>query len=437
MGIFLVFLLIAGGSFFSLAELSLAASRRVKLKVMAGEGSDYAARILAFQEQPGMFFTTVQIGVNAVGILGGIAGDYFWAPVFVELFARFLSPELARSAAFMLSFVLVTTMFVLFADLIPKRIAMVAPEKVALKLVNPMVKVIFLLSPLAKLFNAFANGIFKLLRMPQDRDNAITSDDIYAMMDAGAMAGILRKQEKELIDNVLELETRTVTSAMTAREQLIFFDVDDADDVIKKKVLENPHSTYPVCRKDIDHIIGYVDSKDLLDRILKNESLSLQGDVELQTPLVIPDTLTLAEAMDHFRGMRGVLAIVLNEYSLVVGIILLKDIMEMLMGDLVGEEAQIMKRENNSWLVDGVTPIDDVRTVFNIDEFPDAENYETLGGFLTYMLRRIPHRMDHVSYRGYKFEVLDVDHYKIDQVLVTKLEDKTKKERTPQETTTD
>ncbi|MDR1649837.1 MAG: hemolysin family protein [Synergistaceae bacterium] len=425
-GLLLIFLLIVISAFFSMAEISLAASRRMKLRVLVDEGKLHAAQILSFQEQPGMFFTTVQIGLNAVAILAGIVGDAFLSPSVAAVFRGFAPPQLAESAASIASFLLVTLLFVLFADLIPKRVSMAFPEKVAMYLVEPMKNAILLLTPLSVSLNSLAGLVFKVLKMPEKRKDDITSDDLYAVMEAGAMAGILRSQEKELIGNVFELDSRTVPSAMTVRENVVYFDLHESEESIRTKIAEYPHSTYLVCESGIDHVVGYVDSKELLERVLKGQSLKMANGLQLRAPLVLPDTLTLAESIDQFKGQGEDLAVVLNEYALVVGIISLRDIMTMLMGTLVGEEEQIMKRDDHSWLIDGATPIDDVMSVFKIDEFPHEENYETIGGFLTYMLRRIPRRTDFVHYAGYKFEVMDIDNYRIDQILVTQVEEKTK-----------
>ncbi|MDO4786717.1 MAG: hemolysin family protein [Fretibacterium sp.] len=413
--------LAAISAFFSLSEISLAASRRMKLNALANAGDARAARIIGFQEQPGLFFTTVQIGLNSVAILAGIVGDSFLAPMILKSLPDFLSPGLRGQVASAIPFVGVTLFFVLFADLIPKRIAMAVPEAVALRLIEGMRRVILVCGPLARVFNALSNAICKALRLPESRRDDITSDDLYAMVEAGTMAGLLRKQEKDLIDNVFELDVRTVTSAMTVRENVVYFDLHEEEAHIKDRIASAPHSTYIVCDKDIDHIVGCVDSKELLERFVKGQSLRLDSGFNIRPPLIIPDTLTLAEAMDQFKGRGENLAVVLNEYALVVGIITLQDIMLMLMGNLVGEEEQIIKRDESSWLLEGATPIDDVMRVFDIETFPESENYETIGGFLMYMLRRIPHRTDFIVYGGYKFEVMDIDNYKIDQILVTRL----------------
>lgn len=419
-----IFLLIAISAFFSLSEISLAASRKIKLKLLADKGHIKAQRVLKMQEMPGMFFTVVQIGLNAVAILGGIVGDAAFSPAFQALFERFTDPVLAEKLSFICSFTLVTSLFILFADLFPKRLGMIAPEVVALKIINPMRMCLFIFRPLVWFFNGGANIIFRLFKIPLVRKDDITSDDIYAVVEAGALAGVLRKQEHELIENVFELESRTVPSSMTSRENVVWFNLNEDESSLKEKIANHPHSKFLVCNDDIDHIVGYVDSKELLLRVLGNQSMALNSGVQIRSALIVPDTLTLSEALESFKTAGEDFAVIMNEYALVVGIITLNDVMTTLMGDLVGQgmEEQIVARDENSWLVEGGTPIDDVMRVLNIDEFPQSGNYETIGGFMMFMLRKIPKRTDFVKFHGYKFEVVDIDSYRIDQLLVTRID---------------
>ncbi|MGY5958746.1 Polyamine export protein [Kosakonia sp. BK9b] len=421
--ILVILCLIAVSAFFSLSEISLAASRKIKLKLLADEGNINAQRVLKMQETPGMFFTVVQIGLNAVAILGGIVGDAAFSPVFHSILINVVSPELAEQLSFIISFSLVTGLFILFADLTPKRIGMIAPEAVALRIINPMRFCLFIFRPLVWFFNGLANVIFRIFKLPMARKDDITSDDIYAVVEAGALAGVLRKQEHELIENVFELESRTVPSSMTSRENVIWFDLHEDEQSLKNKVAEHPHSKFLVCKDDIDHIVGYVDSKDLLNRVLANQSMALNSGVQIRNTLIVPDTLTLSEALESFKTAGEDFAVIMNEYALVVGVITLNDVMTTLMGDLVGQvEEMIVARDENSWLIDGGTPIDDVMRVLDIDEFPQSGNYETIGGFMMFMLRKIPKRTDAVKFSGYKFEVVDIDNYRIDQLLVTRVD---------------
>ncbi|MBK0079440.1 HlyC/CorC family transporter [Kosakonia sp. S58] len=424
--ILVILCLIAVSAFFSLSEISLAASRKIKLKLLADDGNINAQRILKMQENPGTFFTVVQIGLNAVAILGGIVGDAAFSPAFYNLLLNVVSPQLADQLSFIISFTLVTSLFILFADLTPKRIGMIAPEVVALRIINPMRFCLFVFRPLVWFFNGMANVIFRIFKLPMVRKDDITSDDIYAVVEAGALAGVLRKQEHELIENVFELESRTVPSSMTSRENVIWFDLHEDEQSLKNKVSEHPHSKFLVCNGDIDHIVGYVDSKDLLNRVLANQSMALNSGVQIRNTLIVPDTLTLSEALESFKTAGEDFAVIMNEYALVVGVITLNDVMTTLMGDLVGQvEEMIVARDENSWLIDGGTPIDDVMRVLDIDEFPQSGNYETIGGFMMFMLRKIPKRTDAVKFSGYKFEVVDIDNYRIDQLLVTRIDART------------
>jgi len=415
--------LIATSAFFSLAEISLAASRRLRLRQMADEGDARADKVMRIQEQPGHYFTVVQIGLNAVAILGGVVGEGALSPYFARLFELVLSREAAQSTAFLASFVTIIAVFLVFADLFPKRLGMSSPESLAVRMVGPMQALITALKPLVWLFTVGTDLLFKLFRMPVQRDDRITSADILAMTEAGARAGVLAAHEQQVIANVFELDTRLVSSVMTSRDRIVWFLRDDPEPVLRARIMAEPFSAYPVCDGDIDHVLGYVDAKDMFQRVLSGQPLSFDQGVRLHKALVIPDRLSLAEVLEQFQQAHEDFAIIVNEYSLVVGVITLNDVMSTVMGNLVGpqdEEQQIVRRDENSWLIDGVTPMQDVQRALDLDSLPHADEYETLAGFLMVMLRRVPKRTDSVTWEGFTFEVMDVDSYRIDQVMVTR-----------------
>jgi len=420
-----VFALIVSSAFFSIAEISLAASRRLRLRQMADEGDARATLVLKIQEQPGHYFTVVQIGQNAVAILGGIVGEGAMSPLFTEIWRWWaLDDAQARTAGFLLSFFVTTSLFILFADLFPKRLGMTQPEALAVRVVKPMQACMSLFKPLVWVYSRTADGLFKLFDLPTQRDDRITSEDILAMTEAGALSGALAAREQQVIANVFELDTRTVSSAMTHRDRVAYFRRDEPDEVIRLRIAAEPFSTYPVCEIDIDHVVGYVDAKDLFQRVLNNQSISLRDDALVRKVLVVPDRLTLAEVLDQFRQVHEDFAVIVNEYSMVVGVVTLNDVMSTVMGELVAyppDEEQIVKRDENSWLIDGATPVQDVQRALLLDELPHPEEYETLAGFMMVMLRRVPRRTDTVSWGGFRFEVLDVDSYRIDQVMVSRI----------------
>jgi CBS domain containing-hemolysin-like protein len=295
---------------------------------------------------------------------------------------------------------------------------------VALRLIGPMTGLMTLLGPLAWVFDRGADALFRLFGVTTTRDDRVTHGDILAMAAASAAAGVLAEGDEQLIANVFDLDTRLVESAMTTRDRIVHFLLDDTPEMIRARITSNPHSTYLVCAGDIDHVVGYVDAKDVLIRVLNNQSIELGAEGLLHKVLIFPDRLTLSEVIDQFRAEKEDFAVVMNEYSLVVGVITLNDVTGTVMGDLVAPwaEEQIVRRDERSWLIDGVTPILDVLRALELDALPHQQHYDTLAGFLMVMLRRIPRRTDAVSVAGYRFEVIDVDNHKIDQVMVTRLE---------------
>lgn len=413
--------LIFTSSFFSISEISLAAAKRIRLKTLAEEGHKKASRVMALQEHPGHFFTVIQISVNALSLAGGILGERFFSPTFTDLALYFTqSQSTAETCGFWAAFVISTTAFILFADLIPKRLALVSPEKIAMSIIGPMSFLIKVLKPFIWVFNGLANIIIRRLGLPEHAKEKITSEDILATVNAGTAAGVIATEEQIAIENIFELESRTVPSSMTPRENVVYFLLDDTEEEICRKVIDLPHNQYLVCDGSLDNVIGVTDSKSLLGRIMSDQPLSLKDDGLVHPVQMVPDTLTLSEILDNFKRTHSDIAVIINEYALVVGIITLNDVMSTVMGDLVNneEESQILEREDGSWLVDGSTPVEDLERLLDVDSLPDDSAYETVAGFMMYMLRKIPKRTDRVVYGGYRFEVIDVDNNKVDQVLV-------------------
>ena len=416
-------ILVLISSFFSISEIALAGARRIKLKLLAESGDNRANKILHLQQNSAEFFATSQIGLNAVAILGGIVGESALRPYFIDLISPFYQGKMLDNIGFIMSFLLVTLLFILFADLIPKRIGMINPERVALAMIEPVLLSIKLFKPLAWIINGLANLIFRIFKINMVREENITFDDVSAVVDAGAQAGVLLKQEHHFIENVFELEERNVPSSMTTREDVVYFTLGESEQSIRQKIANYPYSKFLVCKDHIDEVIGYVDTKDILVKLLSNQSQILLNETTIRNVLIIPDTLTLSELLDRFRSSKEKFAVVMNEYALIVGVITLSDIMMTVMGDWVApieDEQQIIQRDEFSWLIEGTTPIENVKHALGIEDFPDWDNYETLAGFMMYKLRKIPRPADFVEYQGYKFEVVDIDHHKIDQLLVTR-----------------
>lgn len=411
-------LLIALSALVSSAEIAIAAARRIKLQVLAKEGDIRALVVLNMQEHPGNFITLVQVVLNAVAISAGAVGESALSPYLQRLFHN-------EALSSVISFVLVTSIFSLFADLIPRRLAMSDTENIAIKLVRPMLFLIFILKPIIWVFDSAANLIFKLAGISTVRKDEMTSEDIYAVMDAGAEAGVIKHQEHHLIENIFEMQERTVTSVMNPREHVVYFDSQASTEQIVAVMIKQPHNKFLVCiDDDLEHIIGYVESRSFLASVLEQQQVCLTDKALLKPALFIPDTLSLFEVLETFKSTGADFAVIVNEYALVVGVITLRDVMSIVMGELVTlEEQPIVQRTDNSWLIDGMTPIEDVIRALGMGDLPHSQNYETISGFMMYMLRKIPKKTDSIEYTNYRFEILATENLKINQLLVTKFEE--------------
>ncbi|MEK8031182.1 hemolysin family protein [Ideonella sp. DXS29W] len=421
----LIALLIAGAAFFSVAEISMAAARRLRLRRLADDGDHRALRVITVQESPGHYFTVVQIGLNMVAILGGIVGEGVLTPHFAALLRLVTEPDRAQTIGFALSFLSITSLFIVLADLVPRRLGMNDPERLAMRTVGPMSLLTTLLKPLVWVFNGLSDGLSRVLGLPMQRDDRVTHHDILALTAAGALTGAVASEEQQVIENVFELDTRTVETAMTTRERIVYLSMDDDDALLRNRVAETPHSTYLVCGEGIDEVLGYIDATDLFQRVLLNQPMSLKACSDaglVKKVLIVPDRLTLAEMLSQFRSAHEDFAVIVNEYSLVVGVITLNDVMSTVMGAMVAphDEEQIIRRDDGSFLADGSTPVPDLQRALGIDDWPQPGQYDTLAGFLMVMLRRIPKRTDHVAWEGWRFEVMDVDRYRVDQVMITR-----------------
>ncbi|ATC84522.1 MULTISPECIES: hemolysin family protein [Pseudoalteromonas] len=416
-------LLILISALFAMSEIAIAASRKIKLRVMADEGSDNAAAVLKLQENPGAFFAMIQIALNAIAILGGIVGEQALSPYVQSILVLFYQGVHLEKISFLFSFFTITSLFILFADLMPKRLAMIMPEAVAVRVVTIMRWVTFALTPLVMFFNGLTNFVLRLFKVPAEREDIVTTEDIVAMMDAGAEYGSLQQQEYELIGNVFELEARFLSSVMTPRDQIVYFDLNESSHDIATKIIENPHNHFLVVSGNLDKLRGSVESKDILRQVLKGEPANIKQELIETDVFYLPETLSLSEALNAFKSAAKPFAVVVNEYALLVGIVTVKDLMKGFMGDLITHQGDelIIARDEHSWLVDGLTPISDLAKVLDIEEFPDQMHFETVAGFLIYTMKRIPKRAEHFTFNGFKFEVVDVEGIRVEQLLVSRI----------------
>ncbi|MDD7442983.1 MAG: hemolysin family protein, partial [Sutterellaceae bacterium] len=315
-------------------------------------------------------------------------------------------------------------LFVLFADLIPRRFAMARAESCAVLVIRPITWLYQVLRPVVWLLNSCATYAMKKAGLPTHSKDRVTTADVMATVNAGVRQGLINPEERSVIENIFSLEDRPVSTAMTVRDDIIYFLREESDESIRSKVVQYPHHQFLVCEKTIDTVVGYVDSKQLLTRLVQGKRLDLSEKGILSPVKMIPESLSMSETIEEIRNTTADFVVVINEYGEVAGLITLNDVMNTIMGEMVGldEDAQIVQRDENSWLVEGSTSIYELENTFDLPEGEENPPYETAGGLVMYLLRRIPKRTDKVTYGGYKFEVVDVEKNRVDQLLVTKLQ---------------
>ena len=424
LGVVLILVLIGISVVISLSEIAFAAAREVRIRALAEAGNSKALRFVALRAKSGQVITALQIATNAVSILAGTLGEDTLGPVFgAGLLALGVPVGAAGIAGSVLAFCLVTGMFVLFADLTPKRIAMLVPEDVALSVVWFPELAVRLLKPLVWLFGKMSDWLIGRLNLePKVPADAVTAEDFRMILAGGAASGVLMKNEHRLIENVLALELRSVTSVMTIRDDIVYLDLSDPLEVQQEKVRRRPFSHYPICDGGIDAVIGCVRAEDVLATVM-DRSEQVDFAKARRDVLSVPDSLNVWEVLAEFQAQSTGFALVVSEYALVVGVVTFKDLMGALMQGLANpfEEQAILKRDDLSWLVDGVAPFVDVTRTLGIKHLEAEASYETIGGFIVHRLRRAARKGDKVEAAGYVFEVVDADKMRLNQLLVTKV----------------
>ncbi|MXV44682.1 DUF21 domain-containing protein [Saccharibacter sp. 17.LH.SD] len=417
----------------SLSEISFAAAREPRMRILAEQGDQRAAAFLKLRRNSGQVMTTIQICLNAVGVLGGVIGDAMLSEPFAAgLHALGLSSSLADEIGSLAAFLLVTGLFVLFADLLPKRTAMNAPDQIALRVGWFPTLALKLLYPAVWIFSHIADAILKLLRIPATATvDPVTPEDLRAMLAAGTASGVLLEQEHQMIQNVMDLQNRSVASAMTPRDEIVYLDAHESLESQRDKVRVRPYSRYPLCDGGLDHVIGSIRAEDVLVAVVDEPAVLTSQPAPVRNPifrmrrdvLSLPDTLNLWETLAQFDTHGAGFALIINEYGLVVGLITFKDIMGALMDGLANpfEEQAIVRRDDHSWLIDGAAPIGDVIRELHIPLFEDGQQFDTVGGFVMHRLRRMARKADRVEAAGFRFEVVDVEGFRINQLLVTRI----------------
>lgn len=412
-----VFLILING-LFAMSELALVSSRKSSLEQMAGQGSRGARAALSLIDDPSRFLSTVQIGITLVGIFAGA----FSGATFGQRFGNWLntlpafSPH-GTSIGIGVTVAAITYLSLIIGELVPKRIALTHPERIAAFMAGPMRGLSLVASPAVWVLHVSTEGFLRLLGFSGTRESTVTEDEVKSLIAEGTQAGVFVPQEQAMIEGVLRLADRPVRVIMTPRPKIVWFDVNADRDAILELAASHRFSRLLVCDENVDHPLGFVHTKNLLPEALRGGELSLAA---LTTPLLmVPDSTPVLRLLNQFKKEKVHLAVVVDEYGMTEGLVTLTDVIEAITGGLPeqGKAAgpRIVRRDNGSWLADGTLPTDEVEAVTGISM---GDEVKMVAGFVLDHLGRLPETGVSFQYANARFEVVDMDGNRIDKVLV-------------------
>lgn len=429
MALLTILLLILLNGILAMSEMALVASRRARLRERVRAGDRSAAVALELHNSPNVFLSTVQIGITLVGVLLGAVGERAVASDIAAILAP-IPPLSAYSDALALGIVVIAITYasLVLGELVPKRLALYHPESIARVVARPMRLLSWLTYPAVRLLSVSVDLSLKFLRARAPTEPTITEGEIRSMIEEGTRAGVLLKAEQDLLTNVIRFADRSISLLMTPAAEIVWLDVNDPPEVNQRKMAASPHRRFPVARDSLDNVLGTVDSKDLLARILSGQRFDLEA--ALRPALYVPDSASPLTVLETFRSEPDHMALVVDEYGEVRGMVTLTGILEAIVGALParGEapEPKYVRREDGSWLIDGMLSVEEFKELLGIVRLPEEEEgYETLAGFVLYQLGRVPRIADHFEWNGLRFEIVDMDANRIDRVLVTPLQPRT------------
>jgi putative hemolysin len=407
----------------SMSEAAMVASRKARLQQLANEGDKASRTVLDLLEDPNVFLSTVQIGITLVGVLAGAVGGATLSGALADSLA--LIPRLApysRSLSIVIVVVGITAVTIWLGELVPKRLALHSPERIARAVAGPMLIVSKLFSPLVKLLSLATNLVLRLLGVKPSSEPIITEEELQVLIDQGTQAGIFEESEQDMVEGVFSLGEQRVYSLMTPRTEIVWLDIEDTIEEIRFKISENEYSRFPVRQDTLDVILGIVKARDMLVASLSEGPIRLKQ--LLKPAFYIPESMSAARALEIFKEKGTEMLLVIDEFGGLQGLLTVHDIIEEIVGEIELEEPQATQRQDGSWLLDGMLEVDEFKEIFNLPTLPHEDEYETLSGFVMLSLGRVPQAADLFEWHDLRFEVIDMDGRRVDKVLVTTLPQK-------------
>lgn len=426
MELLILVLLILLNGVFALSEMAIVSSRKPRLQAMADKGNAGAKTALRLLEDPSKMLSTVQIGITGIGVIAGAYGATSLADDLTPWVASLHTALVPHASAIAFGLVILATTFLslVLGELIPKRIALTAPEGFASIMAPMMAMIEVIASPLVWILRASTESVIRLLGLHHTRQEDVTEEELQSLIVEGERAGVIEEEEREMIQGVMRLGDRSVKAIMTPRTEVIWLDPDTPRDELLKEITDSGHSRFPVANGNADQIVGVVQTKELFAHLARTGTIDLKA--VMHQPAFVPETMPVLKLLESMRGNPVRMVIVSDEYGAVQGIVTAADLLESIAGDdaLSIEEglSPPVQRDDGSWLVDGMTPVDEFEQLVGVRGLDEDEGYSTVAGLVMHLLRAVPKTGDKAVRDPLTFEVVDMDGRRIDKVLVSKIE---------------
>jgi len=432
--ILIVLLLIFVNGIFVMSEMAIVSVRKVRLQQIAERGNAQARVALELANAPNQFIATAQVGITFLAIISGAFGESIIAARLGPLLR--LIPWLApysSAIASVTAILVITYLTLVIGELLPKRLALNHPEQIASAVAIPMQMLSKITFPVVQLLSASTEMMMRLLGIRPSTEPLVTEEEIRVLIEQGTEAGTFEEAEQDMVERVFRLGDRRVSAFMTPRPEIVWLDLDDSAETNRQAIIESSHSRFLVCQGDLDNVLGIIHVNDLLSDCLSNKPLDLTK--ALQRPLYVPENTPGLKILELFKQSGNHLAIVVDEYGVIQGLVTRNDILEEIVGGIPSidqlEEPQFKQREDGSWLVDGMLSVEEFFKLFELEELPKEHrgNYHTVGGFVITQLGRIPVATDSFEWQNMRFEVMDMDGNRVDKVLVVPLQERSSQYR--------
>ncbi len=426
MKLFVILFLVLINGLLSMAEIAMISAKRSKLRKLEDEGNQSAAIVLKLTENPNKLFSTIQVGITLIGILtGALSGITLSEPFALYLSSLGLSESVSGTIAFILVVILTTYISIVIGELVPKRIGLQYAERIALIMAVPMEFISSLFIQIVTILSKSTDFILQLFGINQSKEATVSEDELKMIIQEGAQTGLFGKAERGILEQAINLTDTKVNSLMITRNKIVWIDEKITATELKELVLNNPYSYFPVCKEDIDNVVGMISYDSIVLELLSSEKPSIKKHI-IKAPL-IPENKKVFNVLELLKRTRVHTGLIVDEYGNIEGLIHISDILEALVGDLPEvhekEELKIIKRSKNSWLIDGLLSVNEFKDYFEIEDLPHEEygGFTTVGGFVMEILGKVPVTSDSFEMDEYKIEVVDMDGNRVDKVLLTKV----------------